>query len=314
MTRPRRAGGKLSKFFGLLLVFGVWMPLWFFAEYSTDTMNSSDGNMAEPRRGEVMDSLKVNGVLYITTHFSQVHIRYFHCCWPILVQKSPLIRQLHIIVAATNSTDIPREELDYLEKTLFVNNPSYRFLTPVNATHMTHCQTLQDDAGKFAHMPFVFKQCLANYGAYFGWSLLEQFDWMIRLNPDVLIRESKWFLQSMQNTSLDALLISCGEKRQQLHTDFWAVRPSAVIPANGDKVPFESLAKRGSRVNHEYTAYRNFRSIVKANRSAWVPGTDPSNGLCRVRGDQSLVLHDHGGCDEDKESSCTGLQGWDLTI
>ena len=24
MTRPRRAGGNLSKFFGLLLVFGVW--------------------------------------------------------------------------------------------------------------------------------------------------------------------------------------------------------------------------------------------------------------------------------------------------
>ena len=46
---------------------------------------------------------------------------------------------------------------------------------------------------------------LASYMVSFGWSTVHFCGWMIRLNPDVLIRQSEWILRAMTNTSRDAI-------------------------------------------------------------------------------------------------------------
>ena len=262
-----------------------------------------------------------NAVLYVTTHFSDVHIRYFHCCWPILVQQSPLIQKLHIIVAATNFTAVAQEELDYLENELFVNNPSYRFMTPANASHLSHCEPHRVAPRRNPHKRVSsvnYKQCLANYGVSFGWPVVHTYDWMIRVNPDVLLRQSTWLMESMRNTSLDALLIDCGEGTRQIHTDFWAVRPAAATMVgqknhhnNKKGAPFEQMSRIRNHLNHERTAFHQFLPIMNANRHAWVPGMEPSQGVCRARGSRAPILHDHTSC-LIGEDICHDLVGWDV--
>jgi hypothetical protein len=313
-----RGGRDPSKWLPLVIFLGILAPLRFLLSYdskfafqdSPETFVAEDKSAKSPPRRNVVQP-GLNSVLYITTHFSDVHLRYLHCCWPILVKKSPLIQKLHIIVAATNFTPVKQEELDYLEKDLFASNPSYQFLTPSNASHLSHCQPFRLDPRMNPNREVTgsYKQCLANYGVSFGWAAVKDFDWMIRLNPDVLLRQSMWLLESMQNTSLDAFLISCGERTQQIHTDFWVVRPSAVV--GGNEIPFLHMSKIRSRLNHERTAFHQFGRILAANRHAWVPGIMPSRGICRARGSKAPVFHDHTSC-RDEEGICHDLVGWDV--
>ena len=263
-------------------------------------------------------SYKVKIALYITTHFSEAHIRYFHCCWPRLVAESPLVRQSHVIVAATNATPVATQELEYLQTELFQSNSkSFQFWTPPNASHLSHCEPYRTplNRNKKQGVSVSYKQCLANYGVAFGWhQLLEQgYDWMIRLNPDVLIRQSQWLLRNMyHNSSLDAILIHCGPGTRQIHTDFWAIRPT--ILQRYDKGAFMQMAKIGNHWNHERTAFQHFRPTLAAKRHAWLYSVDPSEGICRVRGPKAPVSHEHDSCTSIKDMTCHGLEGWDLSL
>ena len=224
------------------------------------------------------------------------------------------------MVAATNATHIPTTEIDYLTR-LFSDNPSFQFLWPNNASHLSHCEQFKkpQNPNKKDKVSVSYKQCLANYGVAFGWSRVRSYDWMIRINPDVVIRQSQWMLQAMTNTSLDAILIHCGPNTRQVHTDFWAVRPSAVNTNTNDTThhpsPFQTMGRIGNHLNHERTAFQNFRSILAMNRHLWVPNMDPSRGVCRARGPQAPIIHDHDSCREEKEDDrvCHGLDGWDLS-
>ena len=260
--------------------------------------------------GKLKDQMNVVSsriVLYITTHFSDSHIRYFHCCWPTLVRDSPLIRQSHVMVAATNNTPIPIKEMEYLHG-LFSETPSFQILWPNNVSHLSHCEPYKEplNPNNKKKVSVSYKQCLANYGVAFGWSRVRSYDWMIRLNPDVVIRQSQWMLRAMTNTSLDAIVIHCGPNTRQLHTDFWAVRPQAVNAT----LPFQTMGRIGHHLNHERTAFQNFRSILAMNRHMWVPHMDPSQGVCRARGPQAPISHEHDSC-RYYEDTCHALDGWD---
>ena len=317
----------------IIFFLSILMPLRFLVSYDARSAEAvivvTPESMKLSRRSSsnVVVPPRINAVLYVTTHFSDVHIRYFHCCWPILVQQSPLIQKLHVIVAATNFTTVAQEELDYLQKVLFVHNPSYRFMTPSHASHLSHCEPFRVGApprrrNPHRKVPVNYKQCLANYGVSFGWPAVQPYDWMIRLNPDVLLRQSTWFMESMQNTSVDALLIDCGEGTRQIHTDFWAVRPAVVTMSMGQNnnnknnnitgAPFQNMSRIRNHLNHERTAFHQFLPILKANRQAWVPGMEPSQGVCRARGSRAPILHDHTSCFEG-EGICHDLDGWDVS-
>ncbi|CAJ1959676.1 unnamed protein product [Cylindrotheca closterium] len=239
----------------------------------------------------------MNLLLYITTHFSAQHLRYFHCCWPKLVQESPLISSAHVLIVASNHTPVDSTELNYLSNQLFQHNPSYQihFLDQYNDNNP--CEKFRNEVPKGSNannnplkLPVNYKQCMANLGVragfehgwVYGYSSHDttnsgggggaitgeeslsskrrrrrrisyvHFDWMIRINPDVLIRKSKWLLETMrasmdalprsvlldttttllstttsppliENNATLAIVVHCATR--QLHTDFFALRP-----------------------------------------------------------------------------------------
>mmetsp|Transcript_7347 Transcript_7347/g.14438 ORF Transcript_7347/g.14438 Transcript_7347/m.14438 type:complete len:97 (-) Transcript_7347:272-562(-) len=87
--------------------------------------------------------------------------------------------------------------------------------------------------------------------------------------------------------------------------------------------------------NHEKTAMTYFQPILDSGRYAMLPDAlRKMNGVCRVRGNHSSVIHDHESCkrrwqdgSNDEEIStadvdidrgyadfvCDGLEGWDIT-
>eukprot|EP00980_Cylindrotheca_fusiformis_P030764 scaffold25406_cov117-Cylindrotheca_fusiformis.AAC.3 len=153
-------------------------------------------------------------LLYITTHFSDQHIRYFRCCWPKLIAESTLISHAHILIMASNETTVPQEDLTYLSD-LFSRNPSYQFKVLPREDWQTRCAKYQNEAVRGNNplkTPVNYKQCVANLGVQVGFqhgwvfstpNNSSSFDWMIRINPDVLIRKSSWLLQTMSNRKSD---------------------------------------------------------------------------------------------------------------
>jgi len=63
------------------------------------------------------------------------------------------------------------------------------------------------------------------------------YDWVVRVNPDVLIRNDTFLLQSMANNSISGIFDDCLDRpcdggrncvHRKIHTDFFAIRPAAV--------------------------------------------------------------------------------------
>lgn len=111
----------------------------------------------------------------------------------------------------------------------------------------------------------------------------DNYDWVIRLNPDVLIMDDEWLLQTMKNSSIDGIFQNCGDCR--LQTDFFAVRVKAVD---------SHLVNRSQRSNAETHTTQSFSNILRSGRFEWVKGGTPmSYTQCRIMGSRSPVVHVH---------------------
>ena len=128
----------------------------------------------------------------------------------------------------------------------------------------------------------------------------EGYDWVIRLNPDVLIRRGDWILQQMRNSSNDGIFIdhsynctdmvnhvNCG--RKSIYTDFTAFRPKV---ANGTALV--DAFDQGRAVQAERHAWMGFEHIILKHRVAWLPNVyKPHHRQAHVQGDDCDVIHDH---------------------
>ena len=60
-------------------------------------------------------------------------------------------------------------------------------------------------------------------------SWFDDYDWLMQVNPDVLICADGWLIQTMLNTSIDMIVHECfpeqinGKDNITLHTDFFAI-------------------------------------------------------------------------------------------
>ena len=124
-----------------------------------------------------------------------------------------------------------------------------------------------------------------------GW--FEGYDWVVRLNPDVLVRNDTFLVETMQDDAVSGIFVDCYDKPcpggrkcvdRQVHTDFFAIRPGAVS---------RDLVLKLDGRHAEAMATAAFSGIVKNGSDAWVPGTGPHRGFCRVSGEFSPVIHDH---------------------
>ena len=117
-----------------------------------------------------------------------------------------------------------------------------------------------------------------------GRSLFSNYDWVIRLNPDVIILDSRWILKTMLTPDVDAIFVDCRDicrfgncvnSSVKIHTDFFAIRPRVLRPNSFNGSTFALFS------NAEQTATYEFRDILQSGRHRWLPGTGPMEGHCR---------------------------------
>jgi hypothetical protein len=117
------------------------------------------------------------------------------------------------------------------------------------------------------------------------------YDWVIRLNPDVLIRKDTWLIQTMLNISMNGIFHDCFNRKSynnattDYHTDFYAFRPSAVDL---------NILLRSKDKDAEPHMSNGFRNIFDSGHFAFVKGALNSKpGTCRIEGVDSPVVHSH---------------------
>jgi hypothetical protein len=130
----------------------------------------------------------------------------------------------------------------------------------------------------------AFVEGLAN-----GWFC--NYEWVIRLNPDVIVRNDSWLLARMNESDVHGVFVDCYDRgcaqkclSGLIHSDFFAFRPNRV-----DAHVMKDLVHI---TNAEDKATAFFRAIVEHGTDRWVPGTH-QGGSCRVRGTASPIIHDH---------------------
>ena len=121
-------------------------------------------------------------------------------------------------------------------------------------------------------------------------SWFDGYDWVIRINMDVLIRDDKWLMQTMLNTSIEMIVHDCDSRNKYtanafLHTDFFAIRPNAI----------EHERFIGGETGHAEGHFTTgVRPIFDEGRFAYVEGgKNAIDGYCRIEGVHSPVLHVH---------------------
>jgi hypothetical protein len=206
-------------------------------------------------------------LIFISTHFSPEHIQFLHHCWPKIRARSSLVRSADIVVFSTGC--------GYSEK--------LRLLRRVFPTQKVTLFEYTNPGYQRGAMLAIEKALQS------GW--FQGYKWIVRLNPDVVIRNDSWILKTMTDPDVDGIFIdcldtACPEKRSclaaHIHTDFFAVRPEAISATQA--------SLHSSTAEIQTTAM--FRPIVARGRDRWLPN-NKQHGICRVRGPHSPVVHDH---------------------
>jgi len=217
----------------------------------------------------------IHMILFITTHLSDNHLRFFRECWPGLLNNSVLLR--HADVLLFTSEEPPQDIIQdvFHDKNVRVErymNPGY-------------------ERGAMLAME------TATTNDWFN-----GYDWMIRLNPDVLILEDEWLIKNMLDSEVDGIFADCLDhqcfkwcSQALINSDFFAVRPKHLVP---ESIPPENASTApGHFKTAEFQVTAMFRNLVRQGRDRWLPGTHMAPD-CRVRGPGAPVLHAHSVVDQ----------------
>mmetsp|Transcript_88994 Transcript_88994/g.235421 ORF Transcript_88994/g.235421 Transcript_88994/m.235421 type:complete len:273 (+) Transcript_88994:120-938(+) len=217
-------------------------------------------------------------VLYITTAASHQHWSYFECL-PALIRTSPMLMKADVIVYVGN----------HMSETLKHNMNQLLDQWPVRnrIVHFGENPGKQEGAKLAAHVGFSS-----------GW--FRGYEWVIRINPDVVIYNDNLIWPLMQKAENWGIFVGCGTHCEphsgcaprQTHTDFFAVRPSRVPPnAFADWNMSEPSA--------EVQATAAFKDIYAAKADVYLP-RHYSSIHCRVTG--GGVFHSTQFCHDFLES------------
>lgn len=113
-----------------------------------------------------------------------------------------------------------------------------------------------------------------------GW--FKDYDWVIRLNADVIIYEERELVQLMSNPDKDLILNSCGDSQCEskclgkiVMTDMFVLRPKT-LPAN-------AFANWQQTFNAERSTTMQFQRLVSQGRDSWLD-RENKDRACRTRG------------------------------
>ena len=205
----------------------------------------------------------------MTSHLSEKHLKFLNQCWPYASGYLPLLKNSHLILYT--SAEPPQDALDRMQ---FKSVTVRRYVDPPSSGGN---EMKQMGAKRAMVDPFLKEN---------RW--FDGYDWVIRLNPDVLIRRDTWIRQTMMNTSVDGIFVDYTKNSVKgIHSDFYAFRPST---ANGTAL-IDNFHKRPTAETHLYSGFSD--SIIR-KRVAWLPGVKIHREWARVLGKKSPVIHYHG--------------------
>jgi len=261
------------------------LVLFAIAKTEAHPVNSTP---ASPNRGPINPT---SLLLFVTTHFSDIHLQFLETCWPAAVRKSQLLRQADVLVFGTGAE-------------------SERSRRAV-AMAFNACKTTRviavPNPGKLSGAMLPLQTAEQR-----GW--FRGYEWVMRLNPDVIVRDDAHLRRLFARSDLDALFARCPAPKvpNRVHTDFAAWRPKKIVPRGAfaiDPKFSDAFCGTGDRryfnpiCNPELAATRSFTSILASGRYAWLQG---KRSGCRVDGPKSFVVHNHayvGRCNSDLEHS-----------
>ena len=232
---------------------------------SSALLEGDESSIILPSSLETEGWSDVKLLIYMTTHLPESHIAFFPC-WKDAVERLEIFKYADLMLyTASQPTEAQLNLLPFRQTTIrLYQNPGY-----------------SEGAVQAMVDPFLEN----------GTTWFDDYDWVIRVNPDVLIRNDTWLIQTMLNTSVDLILSDCWTQdytvhsNPHFHTDFYAFRPRAVDRDHILQV---------DRSHAETHMTQSFRHVYEAGRAAWLIGAMMENyGDCRVAGVDSPVLHVH---------------------
>jgi hypothetical protein len=218
---------------------------------------------------------KLKIAIYMTSHLSEKHLKFLHLCWPYASGYLPLLQNSHLILYT--SAEPPQDALDRMQ---FKSVTVRRYVEPSgNETG------IDDEALEAVKQMGAKKAMVDPFQKENRW--FDGYDWVIRLNPDVLIRRDTWIRQTMLNTSVDGIFVDYSSKQQgRVHSDFYAFRPSAA----NEKALIDNFHKMPTAETHLYSG---FSDSIRRKRVAWLPGARTRRTWARLIGTESPVVHFH---------------------
>jgi len=220
------------------------------------------------RQKKNINDIKV--LLYMTTHLSAGHLTTLRACWPSVIANSVLLQHADFLVFTAEDLPVDVRRGVFQNKTVRVekyDNPGYQ------------------QGAKLAMAMLTQQMWYADY------------DWVIRVNADVLILDDDWIVQSMLDDDVGGIFADCAKHKYPCwqyctgtltNSDFFAVRtmhlhPGLFIGLRGEDGPCW---------NAECEVNQAFENIRKSGRDRWIQGVD-MGGECRIKGDNVPVLHSH---------------------
>mmetsp|Transcript_31132 Transcript_31132/g.65672 ORF Transcript_31132/g.65672 Transcript_31132/m.65672 type:complete len:365 (-) Transcript_31132:87-1181(-) len=205
-------------------------------------------------------------LLYVTSHMSRQHKMFLKYCWPNILARSALLQEADVAVYLNPGEGERKEAMDILNNTFADQNLKVY---------------LRAKAEKQAGAKTAMYEAITS-------DFFSGYDWVIRLNPDVIIRDDSFLMQSMADPSVLALLINCSRRGTKVHTDFFVIKPD-VLSAKAFPLTGE---------NAELSFTRSIQESVLDNGShRWIPDTSPKSSRCRAGEGrdfyQSPIVHEH---------------------
>lgn len=181
-----------------------------------------------------------------------------------------------------------------MQETLFVNNPSLRIYTTSTTTSQEYGPLDAMMQGTKRKWWWSGSQYAASAGP--NDDPAHAYDWIVRLHPDVLVRNETFFLDAMANLAVEGIFAEClSRANSRIHTDITVFRPGSLR----QKLAFFVPKKRLAVAVPEEVAARAFQDIVAHGGERWIPGTSSHLRVCRIGyaqsndGTQSPVIHNH---------------------
>lgn len=150
-------------------------------------------------------------LLYVTTHLSESHATFLQKCWPRLLKHSPLFRaaDFRMFVTKANTASI---NTDFI----------YSIFSRVNNFKIYFHET----------NPGYQQGAMLAMEVAFDMHWFDGYDWVVRLNPDVLMRDDRVISREMRNASTVGVFVDCHEvrcdspectRKKVVNTDFFCI-------------------------------------------------------------------------------------------